>query len=109
MACPYFLPEGVTDRLVAARAPLGRIFTGVCQAGANTLSLEHCNFGYGRGVCANFPQDAAIDAVRFTHYDGKLIYVLERDCSPVEHGAAASLDPLGVIARQAAAFLSQAS
>jgi hypothetical protein len=106
MACPYFLPEAATDELLAARAPLGRIFAGVCQAGVGTISLEHCNFGYGRGICANFPEDAAVDAVRFTHYDGRLIYVLERDCSPVEHGPAASLDPQSVLGRQASAFLS---
>jgi hypothetical protein len=106
MACPYFLPETVTDELLAARAPLGRIFTGACQTGADSISLEHCNFGYARGACPNFPVDAAIDAVRFTHYQGKLIYVLERDCSPVEHGSAASLDPQSIVGRQAAAFLS---
>jgi hypothetical protein len=109
MACPFFLPEAVTDLVLVARAPLGRVYSGTCGAGAEqstppVTSIEHCNFGYGRGECPLFPMDAAIDAVRFTRYKGEFIYVLERECTPVEHGRASALDPASIAGRQAALF-----
>jgi hypothetical protein len=109
MACPFFVPEAVTDQLRAARAPLGRVYSGTCQASAEPgtppdASLEHCNFGYGRGGCPRFPADALVDAVRFTRYKGEFLYVLERECTPVEHGRASTLDPASIVGRQAALF-----
>ena len=109
MACPFFAPEAVSDVLRAARAPLGRVYIGACEAGPEPATpglelLEHCNFGYGRGECPRFPADAAIDAVRFTRYKGELIYVLERECTPVEHGNISALDSASIIGRQAALF-----
>jgi hypothetical protein len=109
MACPFFVPEAVTDVVRAARAPLGDIYTGMCAAGSSLgapppESIEHCNFGYGRGECPRFPVDAVIDAVRFTRYKGELIYVLEKECTPIEHGSASALDPASIVGRQAALF-----
>src|SRR5688572_27070962 len=111
MACPYFLPTAVSESLRVARAPLGAVYTGVCHASAEPVApeetvLEHCNFGYGRNVCPRFPHDAVVDAVRFTNYAGQLIYVLERDYSPVEHGRGAAIEPSSVLGHQAAIFAS---
>lgn len=67
------------------------------------LRYEACNFGYGRRICPAFPQTAPADAVRFTSLDGKLIYVYERDHSPVEYGEAGPETP-GLLGLQARAF-----
>jgi hypothetical protein len=109
MACPFFVPEAVTDVFRAARAPLGRIYSGNCRARPDPASppqesIEYCNFGYGRGRCSRFPADNPVDAVRFTRYKGDIIYVLEKECTPVEHGRASALDPLSIVGRQAALF-----
>jgi hypothetical protein len=111
MACPYFLPTAVSEYLRVARAPLGGVYTGVCHAGPEPVApedavLEHCNFGYGRNVCPRFPHDASADAVRFTYYGGQLIYVLEREYSPCQHGTGSTLDPSTVLGHQAAVFTS---
>lgn len=111
MACPYFMPAVLTDFLRAARAPLGRVYTGACHAGPEPAApademLEYCNFGYGRGLCPRFPDDAAADAVRFTHYQGQFIYILEREYSPIEHGAGGTLDASTILGHQAAIFAS---
>jgi len=51
---------------------------------------EICNVGYARGRCSHFPAGAEADAVRFSAVrDGKdlrVIYILEKDCSPLRHG-----------------------
>jgi hypothetical protein len=96
MACPYFFPLRKMDeswRLNPARAPLGAMHTGLCCADPDNKSTppdailtEYCNFGYGRGYCSRFPCNAPADAVRFTPMNAKILYVLERDCSPVQHG-----------------------
>ena len=54
---------------------------------------QHCNFGYGRGLCERFPAEAEADAVRFhiASDSGELIrlqYVLERECWPISYGIA---------------------
>ncbi len=46
-----------------------------------------CNFGYARHRCANFPQDALVDAVRFSILT-ELIWIAEREHAPVAHGTA---------------------
>jgi len=109
MACPYFMPAIVSDRLRAARAPLGGVYAGACHSGPAPAPpadevIEYCNFGYGRDLCPLFPASAVADAVRFTYHQGKLIYVLEREYSPIEHGATAGLDPSSILAHQAAIF-----
>jgi hypothetical protein len=109
MACPFFVPEAVSDSVRAARAPLGRIYTGTCAAGQDPgapvpESVEPCNFGYGRGQCPRFPTDSPADAVRFTRYRGDVIYVLEREYTPIEYGSASVLERASILGRQAAFF-----
>lgn len=67
-------------------------------------STEACNFGYARGRCDRFPVDSIADAVRFTHIDGELFYILERNYSPVEHARADVLVD-AVLMAQARAFI----
>ena len=51
------------------------------------IQREWCNRGYARGDCAHFPKDAAPDAVRFAwNADHQLIYILEKDHTPLKHG-----------------------
>jgi hypothetical protein len=87
MPCPHFWPIAPDSTRRVARAPLGVIHTGECTAGGQTADVELCNFGYARGVCAAFPADSAVDAVRF---DGAR-YIYERDYSPVEFGDVAGV------------------
>jgi len=70
-----------------------------------------CNCGYARRRCSRFPDNGAADAVRFSvigDQNGRLtvIYILEKDHAPVEHGlmddAASAREPL---ASQARAFV----
>lgn len=92
MPCPYFLPirpRNETEWFVPPRAPLGRLYEGECHAGSKTRAVDGmpCNIGYARGVCVQFPTDAPHDAVRFHRLaDGSVLYVFERDHTPVEHG-----------------------
>jgi hypothetical protein len=114
VACPYFFPEAEIDfaaRPKPARAPLGTVFTGTCHADpaapvtpSESLLYEACNFGYGRRTCPLFPADATADAVRFTSYNGAVLYVLEMNYSPVEHGTCDAGLPTPVLARQAQVF-----
>lgn len=113
MACPYFYPveeADLEDRPRPARAPLGSIFAGECRAQAEPFRpsgetlFDLCNFGNARGTCPRFPATAEADAVRFTEWKGTVLFVLERDASPLRHGRADEdlADP--VLARQAAVF-----
>jgi hypothetical protein len=102
MACPYFYPVSKAEvEKQPARVPLGSLYQGTCEIGG-TASSDACNFGYAAGRCDAFPQDAPADAVRFTTLQGRTIYVLEKDFSPVRYGDAATLD--GALARQAEVF-----
>ena len=105
MACPYFYPiskaEGGAKQ--PARAPLGVLYEGTCEIGGASHS-DACNFGYAAGRCDAFPADAYADAVRFTTLQGRTVYVLEKNFSPVEHGDVTSLT--GTLARQAKVFAS---
>ncbi len=120
MACPYFLPQRPLDSggwNPAPRLPLIDAWAGECHApqaknlepGENE-TREFCNLGYARGRCPHFPPDAAADAVRFSISvneagDRRVIYVLEKDHAPVEHGllGETAVDPL--LSRQGQAFL----
>ncbi|MDZ4799007.1 MAG: hypothetical protein SGI92_12650 [Bryobacteraceae bacterium] len=115
MACPWFEPVSVAltlDRPQPARAPLGKVFEGLCHADASkpvaadpAMLFEACNFGYGRSTCPRFPANGDGDAVRFTELDGRLIWVIEKDCAPVRHGVVDRGSATGgVLARQAEAF-----
>lgn len=71
------------------------------------LQRELCNSGYARGLCSRFPSAAAADAVRFSPLpEGRLLYILEKDHAPLEHGEIdAATDPREPLATQARAFL----
>ena len=101
MACPFFLPTRMLDRGAwtnPPRLPLGEPYYGTCLArpsdvfsASETVQRELCNCGYARGRCERFPADSAADAVRFSikgETDGRvrLIYIVEKDHAPVEHG-----------------------
>ena len=74
----------------SGRAPLNGVYEGECErGGAGDARL--CNFGYARGICADFPDESAVDAVRFSvdgRVDGilRLVWILERDHAPLDHG-----------------------
>ncbi|HUS06274.1 MAG TPA: hypothetical protein VMZ52_08265 [Bryobacteraceae bacterium] len=107
MACPYFYPVVRSQTATApARAPLGALYEGYCQAVPHAPLHESCNFGYGRSCCTHFPLVPSGDAVRFTTTaEGKLLYVIETNYSPSEHGSADSPHLPGAIRRQAEVFL----
>ena len=121
MACPFFLPVrrlGSEGWNPAPRLPLGDAYGGSCQAHAATpfepaeeIQRDLCNCGYARRRCSHFPDNGAADAVRFSvlgDQDGRitLVYILEKDHSPMEHGlmdyATGAREPL---ASQARAFV----
>jgi hypothetical protein len=71
--------------------PLVEAWSGVCTAAYDWIPPEAiqqdvCNCGYARGRCEHFPAGQAADAVRFSLLNERLIYVLEKDHAPVEHG-----------------------
>ena len=111
MACPYFKPSRPLDAGAwdpAPRLPLGDAWAGECTAGSaweppQALQRETCNCGYARGRCAHFPDNAAVDAVRFSMAGERLIYIFEKDHAPVEHGeiheATEMREPLASLAR----------
>ena len=99
------------------RAPLGAIFEGECER-HGTAEARYCNFGYARGLCGGFPDESAVDAVRFSvsgNADGvvKIVWILEKDHAPVDHGlleytkstGAFDAEPAGVLAVQARVFV----
>jgi len=92
MPCPYFLPlrpfgPGPWDP--PPRLPLNDAWQGECHAAEPFEPLESeqrelCNSGYARGQCPHFSENA--DAVRFSYVGEDLIYILEKDHAPIEHG-----------------------
>ena len=102
MACPYFYPVSkVSDGKQPARAPLGVLYRGRCEAGG-AAEHEACNFGYARDCCHAFPDNSEADAVRFTRIEGRTLFILEKDYVPVRHGSIDMLE--GALARQAEVF-----
>ena len=94
--------------------PLKQAWKGVCVAPGfashepeETEQREFCNTGYARGRCGRFPLNAEADAVRFSvGCDGAIVYILEKDHSPVRHGTVT--DQLeSPLLEQAKAFLDQ--
>ena len=116
MACPFFRPTRALE-WSAGRVPLGAMFEGTCDnQGAGEPRL--CNFGYARGLCAEFPGASTADAVRFSvlgNADGivKIVWILEKEHAPLEHGfleytkssATFIAEPEGVLAVQARVFV----
>jgi hypothetical protein len=101
MPCPFFLPIRRLDRgawVHPPRLPLGDPYAGECHADPTAPheppelhQRELCNCGYARYRCSHFPEDAAADAVRFSIVSDsgasvELIYVVEKDHAPAEHG-----------------------
>ena len=101
MACPYFFPLRILEPGEwdpAPRMPLGATFSGECRLKASvqpepgdsqpTKQLDLCNSGYARGLCPRFPANAPADAVRFSLLISvdEIIYILEKDHAPLEHG-----------------------
>jgi len=76
--------------------PLGDAYRGSCCSDPSQpfvpqeeIQRDLCNFGYARGRCDRFRGEVPggkADAVRFSIADERLIWVRERDHSPVEHG-----------------------
>ena len=65
---------------------------------------DRCNFGYGHGHCASFPADSEADAVRFSlSANRELVWILEKDFSPVRHGRIQDAD--SIVRKQAEVFL----
>lgn len=127
MACPFFEPafdvppdpwqERWTHR---PRLPLGDCYSGACHAAQPARSVTEaerdlCNQGYARGQCPHFPAGCAADAVRFSVTNSsvtseeplRLVYILEKDHAPLEHGEidASALPPDPILAAQARAFI----
>jgi hypothetical protein len=116
MACPFFRPLRPIE-WSSGRAPLGAMFEGECERNG-TAEARCCNFGYARGLCSHFPDGSAADSVRFSvagNTDGivRIVWILEKDHSPVEHGfleytestGAFVAEPAGVLAFQARVFI----
>jgi hypothetical protein len=115
MACPFFKPLRRLDSggwTPAPRLPLGDAWGGVCTVAGvgepgEAMQREVCNCGYARGRCEHFAGEGGADAVRFSMgEDGRLIYILEKDHSPVEHGEIdCAIDLREPLASQARAFV----
>ena len=93
----------------SGRAPLGAIFEGECER-RGTAAARYCNFGYARGSCAEFPDEAAVDAVRFSvsgNANGivKIVWIFEKDHAPVEHGFLEYAESTGVFVAEPAGTL----
>ena len=113
MACPFFKPlvpldSGGWDP--APRLPLGDAWEGICVAApgwtpSEATQRESCNRGYASGHCDHFPAGGA-DAVRFSLAGDRLIYILEKDHAPMEHGQIdCATDLREPLASQASAFM----
>jgi hypothetical protein len=129
VACPFFVPSRrleVSGWIRPPRFPLGDAFGGTCHARPTEVleppephQRELCNCGYAQGRCDRFPGGDSPDAVRLSVTEDtparlSLVYVIEKDHVPVEHGtleyavADARLDgPVisDILAQQAQAFL----
>ena len=101
MACPLFEPtERISWRAWQGRfrPPLGAPHRGLCHAGAaaepapEPLLLDGCNMGYARGCCARLPASAAdgirLEVARLDAEAVEILWLLEKDCLPLEHGRA---------------------
>lgn len=102
----------------SGRAPLGGLFEGECEIERGAGEPRLCNFGYARGLCASFPEGTVADAVRFSVVDSadglvRVVWILEKDHAPVEHGELEYLEssgefvekPEGVLGVQARVFV----
>jgi len=112
VACPFFLPLARLNNdqwIHAPRLPLGDVYRGECRASAEPFEpaeqeqRELCNCGYAHGRCTRFPEGAP-DAARFSLIeDSKVVWIVERDHSPIEFGFDEPRDE--ILAAQRRAFL----
>ena len=120
MACPFFLPLRRLDSSAwnpAPRLPLGEAWGGTCCAPPagpfeprEDVLRELCNMGYARGRCRFFPADSTADAVRFSAMETgadppRLLFVIEKDHAPMEHGEFDPDQATPPMAAQGRAFL----
>lgn len=87
-----------TDWIHAPRLPLGDAYRGVCHSQpqdpfepVESDQRDLCNCGYARDRCSRLPPEAP-DAVRFSVIGDtggrvRIVWVIEKDHSPVEFGA----------------------
>ena len=106
MACPCFIPE-IRVR-AEGRFPLGDAHLGQCGADSKETysppedrQLELCNRGYARGPCERFPAQVVADAYRFSVVEDRgetvrVVWVAEREHSPVEHGVMEFVERIGL-------------
>lgn len=101
MSCPYFEPHAVarTPQHANARLPLLQEYDGFCRATAEPFTapaehrFAHCNHGYSRAGCPNFPSSDPRSAFRYTvmkRSDAALdiICIEEQEYAPVRWHAA---------------------
>jgi len=120
MPCPFFQPQSPFDSSAwnpPPRLPLGDAWRGICCAPPagpfeprEDIQRELCNMGYARGRCQYFPDQSVPDAVRFSvtgEIEGNLqvLYVLEKDHAPLEHGEFRADQCSSVLATQGQAFI----
>jgi len=120
MSCPFFLPQHILDSSAwnpAPRLPLGEAWGGTCCAPPagpfdprEDVVRELCNMGYARGRCEFFPAGTVGDAIRFSMRKGateppSVVYVIERDHSPIEHGDFDPGQTASILAAQGRAFI----
>ncbi len=120
MACPFFLPHHRLDSEAwnpAPRLPLVDAWSGTCCAPPagpfeprEDVLRELCNMGYARGRCRYFPADAIADAVRFSASensagDPRILFVIEKNHVPIQHGEFDSNTAALPLAAQGRAFL----
>ena len=110
MPCPYFLPLDRLEAGIATRFPLIDAYRGECHAGAVATTpdeaslLSHCNMGYARGRCAQFPPGEGPDAVRFAAGpNGTVRYAREQNHFPYDAGELVA-EPDGIFGAQVRAF-----
>lgn len=81
----------------------------MCERGG-AGNARFCNFGYARRLCPEFPDGSIADAVRFSvsgNADGivKIVWILEKDHAPVEHGLLEYTKSTGAFVAEPAAVL----
>jgi len=117
MACPFFWPLRRIEGGVKLRLPLLGFFDGECRADGSASVLpdpvtlrDLCSFGYARGQCPRFPRDARTDAHRFSPPahgapTPEVLYVVEENGWPVQHGTLTPDSSGAILARQAQAWM----
>lgn len=103
VACPFFDPQEPIEPEIP-RVSLGVAYQGRCTLDpvCEEVPLPLCNGGYARGLCPRFPQNEAIDAVRFSRLGDGIQWMEESDHRPVRFGTGGKMPEN--VARLAKAF-----